>query len=1400
MNIETFLAQYPDIQPDEYSIGTEYDFNKLLFQKKEFHDLKIPKNPPEQVNDFYNHQKIVARFLMSYTLYDELLLFHSPGTGKTFTSIHTIESILESNSTIKKAVIIVPNETLVERFKQEILFVGTNKKYLPSFDEDDEFLRPDELYQKQYAFGKRRLKGIYNITTHERFYNELKLLEQFPEKIKTQYSNSIIVIDEAHRVANSIEWYPQYFKLLHEVENRKILLMTGTPMKNNVSEIASLMNLILPMDLLFPTGKVFEMEYLNDGMIKIDREKDIEKRFLGRISYLKAQSNIPYTFIGEKIKGFTYPVIQHTMSEHQQKSFSQIQTNKETFYKESLQASLFVFDDGTYGMDGYNKNIKEFDDHRFSYPILQKLQKLPFDEKLIQLGKYSTKFQNAITSILSNPNENTFVYSYFMRGSGAIVFGLCLEMFGFTRASGKNIKDERPKKRYAILSDSVGTDVSSILRIFNSYENRYGDLIQVLIGGKQIEEGVTFYSIQQVHILTPTWNLSSLDQTLARGIRIKSHRFLPQNTMVKVYLHVSCTDKGDYMNNIQSSRIEYDHSNKMVLFTYNTTTLEKDIKTILNTCNTDPQNKQTVYYIKIQNKISEQLIDKCIEYGLSHLITTPSTIHGVNGITYTVKSHETLFYTPYIDNIYSNIVSFYNQEVLAFYGILLTDTTIMTVTNIPWTSFKITNQDEKEEFDFKDLPDKTYTILENQENTIFILFKYLPISGAQKVLPSLVYKNYMYQYLFSINNKDTLYRFDNPYMYMYELNRTLVEEQAQLYIRTIQNIRFIVKYKYMYMTKYETLLDIVSMESILSKLTNTMRKKLVTKKKLIPNDFYKKTTGEVFISTINDNIIQFIWDKIKDDPKHILFPILQKTTLDEFRKILQNKPSLLDTCLHLYGWSEKSTPYLDYFIRTIDFSNFKSDVFDMMVKSNIRFDIPSYNMDDVFLSLDETIDKIIKYIEPYGLTFPFTIPNQINSLSETIGTPIVTFNSKGQLRLVGMNTSNTKGIMFSQLKIKKPEMDIPQSTDFQLYIISQQKDYAIKRIEYLIKINAFDCALTFEQNQQIGEKGRECEYSDCIYRCKGIPDEIEVDKSTYQLFFKNDYEENLRQILQIIFKSQFSITLWELFELLQKKYTLYQICDSIQSIIRKYVVFKNKFGLDSYLQEDRNIFFLTTRIYDSNYNNAYYTEHPVITHSLDFMDTVEYLLYSDEEINRKLLILGTLSDNEKQKKIPTLSIIVQEAFIENAIVAVLQNKMTPMVVWILQHYKKYIHIDNQKVYSTFLNVRREYMKTDKDSYEWVTVETNSIEVSRHKQLIYSEHGIYGYENELNQFIIVNLFDVPMDLREKESKKRGKNCITHKLKELVKITQILNIPIPNNPKKGVLCRILKTWLTENDLIF
>ena len=369
-NIVDFLPKYPSIEENNNGTYNE-NFNLSIYKKKEFYEERLTafEDFPTSSGMLLKHQKIISRFLSSYTPYDQLLLVHEMGTGKSCSAIGAIAKIKNENNSFTGALILARGKNILGNFKDELLFKCTDGRYIP---ENFNNLTDNEKIHRT----RKMIEPYYNLRTFKTFAKEIQ--NSPDEIIINNYSNKIIVIDEIHNIriknkdAEDLDTYREINRFLHIVKNCKILLMSGTPMKDDPSEIADVMNLILPLDKQF-TGN-FSEEYMveKNGIMTIKKDKvdELKDKFTGRISYLKASSSqVQKNFVGVSIGTLKYfKVFPTIMQEFQSEKYieaynkdvniEQAEYKQSGIYENSSQAILFVFPDGSYGKKGYNKYIE----------------------------------------------------------------------------------------------------------------------------------------------------------------------------------------------------------------------------------------------------------------------------------------------------------------------------------------------------------------------------------------------------------------------------------------------------------------------------------------------------------------------------------------------------------------------------------------------------------------------------------------------------------------------------------------------------------------------------------------------------------------------------------------------------------------------------------------------------------------------------------------------------------------------------------------------------------------------------------------------------------------------------------------------------------------------------------
>jgi hypothetical protein len=204
---------------------------------------------------------------------------------------------------------------------------------------------------------------------------------------------------------------------------------------------------------------------------------------------------------------------------------------------------------GRFGSDGFNKFVV-FENNKYRF---EKNFSTIMDEES-NLATFSEKFLNVISLCDSDPGSCFCYTDDFAKASGAILLGLCFEKYGYKRfdtnapafkiTAVKQTKDQQssvfckkgndenverritvnPDKRYAILtSESDKETIRNILTLFNSRENVNGEYIKVIIASRKAREGLNLANVQNIHLISPSWNQANMYQAMFRAIRATSH-------------------------------------------------------------------------------------------------------------------------------------------------------------------------------------------------------------------------------------------------------------------------------------------------------------------------------------------------------------------------------------------------------------------------------------------------------------------------------------------------------------------------------------------------------------------------------------------------------------------------------------------------------------------------------------------------------------------------------------------------------------------------------------------------------------------------------------------------------------------------------------------------------------
>jgi superfamily II DNA or RNA helicase len=588
------------------SMGNKYEFSKDGNKKKPF----IYQDET---------QMLLRKFISPYTIYDRILLYQNVGSGKTCSAITMAEGFKEFLSERnRKVFVLVKNDNIENNFKNELISKCTYNEYIT--DTEREIISDRDPYnnielkkeinlrirrdiRKYYTFmGFQRFSNVVLGLKKNRNKNEIDNNNEHENDEITHLNDTVIIIDEVHNILNKDNnTYRALIRVLERSSNFKLILLSATPVYDNVVAAINLNNLLNIGD----ANKQMELkgyeEYLESNtifkktIIRISEPglNQLKHNLIGKISYLKQNdSQFPLQIdMGKPIKNDiigSVKIIECEMSDYQYNIYKMalrrdtgtagtagttgsssgiviedIDDNKSSsLYKNSSDASTMCYPEEMYGKAGFYKYIekekaKKNDKNDFKYTQL-----LSQDH----LYQYSSKLYELIKNVLKTDRGNVFIYSNYVTAGGTNLLKYLLLSNGFKNGQ----HPDHPYKNFIVLDDSISpTKREEYRKIFNSYENREGELIRVIIGSPVMSEGITLKCIRQLHILEPFWNLSKINQIIGRGVRNQSHIFLPpSDRTIEIYKYASVKTNNEKIDFIDKEKYsvseEKDRINKKV--------------------------------------------------------------------------------------------------------------------------------------------------------------------------------------------------------------------------------------------------------------------------------------------------------------------------------------------------------------------------------------------------------------------------------------------------------------------------------------------------------------------------------------------------------------------------------------------------------------------------------------------------------------------------------------------------------------------------------------------------------------------------------------------------------------------------------------------------------------------
>jgi superfamily II DNA or RNA helicase len=412
------------------------------------------------------HQQRVADKLANQR---GLIAYHGLGSGKTITGINAAEKY-GTNGTV-----VVTPAKLQDNFRKELKTYGA--------------------------------KGNYDIYSYEKF------LRDNPDT-----TDKFLLIDEAHKLRNSNTARSQGLLAASRKAN-KTLLLSGTPIQNNASDIAPLVNIASGEDIL-PSGRAFTDTYTEK---KTTNPNFIDRTFKGARPtttiqpknledyYNKSKQYVDYYSPEDRSN---YPSV------NEQRVDVDLDPNQLKLYKQTY--SQLPSKVRNILNSGGQEAATEKDAQRLNTFLNLNRQASNTARKYYRAGEkqYDSKSSRILQNIAENKYQKNLIYSNYL-DSG-------LEDVKQRLGSDPNVK-------YGEIRGDIKPEDQR--RVLDDYNN---DRLNTLLVSSAGGEGLDLKGTRSVHILEPHFNDEKINQVIGRAARYKSHANLPEKDRnVQVYKYQS---------------------------------------------------------------------------------------------------------------------------------------------------------------------------------------------------------------------------------------------------------------------------------------------------------------------------------------------------------------------------------------------------------------------------------------------------------------------------------------------------------------------------------------------------------------------------------------------------------------------------------------------------------------------------------------------------------------------------------------------------------------------------------------------------------------------------------------------------------------------------------------------
>ena len=276
-----YLVKWENLTYDKCTWEDEYIVNRFKSKLKKFYEIKIKEEQlvlngksknnskigndknqnkhqnmnidPENEKRLYEFQQKGVRWLIqSWNDKNNVMLADEMGLGKTIQTLSLLNFLCEKQQIEGPFLVVAPATTLLNWQKECNVWVPALNSVVYIGNQDSrEIIRKKEFFFNKAATlagskgVDKRGKTLTNLKTITKFNILITSYEMAMQEYKflKKIAWEVMIIDEAHRLKNNES---KLFKISIEYSTKFKILLTGTPLQNNIMELMNLIEFISP--------------------------------------------------------------------------------------------------------------------------------------------------------------------------------------------------------------------------------------------------------------------------------------------------------------------------------------------------------------------------------------------------------------------------------------------------------------------------------------------------------------------------------------------------------------------------------------------------------------------------------------------------------------------------------------------------------------------------------------------------------------------------------------------------------------------------------------------------------------------------------------------------------------------------------------------------------------------------------------------------------------------------------------------------------------------------------------------------------------------------------------------------------------------------------------------------